>query len=233
MPLFPDLDALEVYVDTYIKANGNNEITGPQANNSLNGCIEFIRQSPLNYDKAQIASTSGAVVATSAIVVITEGQTPSSLSFSDNIYHQYVFINMSALPVPLANGLYYYNNTGGVENEIAAASAVVLYKAKNDLWVQGNTTGSGGGGAVQRQPKTYIVGSTPGGPTIETNTWSRPEFANAYIMLFVNRIQVDLIDAGDGSPFITKSLGSDTLTIDNYSGGWSQGDILSYILITP
>lgn len=232
MPLFPDIDALEAYVDTYIKANGNNEITGPQANNSFTGCIEFIRQSPLNYDKAQVESTTGAVVATSAVLVISNAATPSSLSFSDNIYHQYVFINMSSLPVPLASGLFYYNNTGGVETEIPAASAVVIYKAQNDLWVQGNTS-SGGGGSTQRQPRTYKVGTTSGAPTVGALTWTLPSFQNAYVVLYVNRIQADLIDAGDGSPFVTKTLGSDTLTIGNYFGGWVSGDILTYILITP
>lgn len=233
MPIvFPDIDALETYVDAYIKENGNQEITGDINNNALNGCIEFIRQSPLNYAKASVENTTGAVVASTPVVVFT-GSTPSSLTWNDNIYNEYVFINMTVLPIPLLGLLVYYKPDGTVASEIPAATVINVFKAANDLWVQGNNTGSGGGGSVQRQPLSYKVGTTPDAPIAGTSTWTLPNFLNAYVVLMVNRFPIDLSDMGDGSPYITKTLGSDTLTISNYGGGWNDGDVLTFILITP
>lgn len=235
MPLFNDIDDLEAYVDFYIKANGAQEITGPQANVSLNGCIEFIRQSPLNYAKAQVSAVSSGVVnALAPVVVFTNSSTPTSLTFTDNIYHEYIFINMSPLPIILTSPLVYYSLTGGALTTIPASTAINIFKAANDLWVMGNNANTGGGGgSVQRKPETFVVGTTPNAPTASSNTWTLPIFLSAYVVLILNRVPVDLINVGDGGPFITKALGSDTLTIGNYSTGWNNGDVLTYILITP
>lgn len=231
MLLFPDIDALEVYVDTNIIANGAELITGPINNTALNGCIEFIRQSPLNYAKAAVLNTSGAVIAPTPVVVFT-GSTPSSLTWGDNIYNEFVFINMTTTAITLLGLLIYYTPLGTTSDEIPANSVVNVFKAANDLWVQGNSSG-GGSGSTQKKPLTFVVGTTPDAPTANTLTWTLPAFENSYVVLFINRIPSDLLDTGDGSPYITKLLVSDTLTVSNYGTGWSNGDILTYILITP
>lgn len=233
MPLFPNIDALEAYVDQYIIANGNNEITGPQANVSLNGCIEFIRQSPLNHAKAQVESTTGGVTALAPVVVFSNAATPANLTYSDNIYHEYVFINMGPLDIPLTGSLGYYNLSGGFETVIPSNSVVNIFKATNDLWVLGSGSSGGGGGSVQKEPKSYKVGTTVGAPTAGEFTWTLPIFQNSYVVLFINRIPIDIGDMEDGGPYIEKTLGDTFLTIFNYSTGWNVGDVLTYILITP
>lgn len=95
----------------------------------------------------------------------------------------------------------------------------------------GNEGGGGGGGAVQKQPKSYKVGTTTDAPTAGTSIWSLSEFENSYVVLFLNGRQVPLSDIGDGSPYLTKVLSSTTITITNYA--WQTGDELTYILITP
>ena len=105
MPLFPDIDALQNYVDATMTANGSGDITGPENNNSLSGCIEFIRQSPLNWEKALVVN-SGGVVVTNIPVVVFITVTPTSLSFGSNIYNQFVFVNMTSGAIPLVSGLY-------------------------------------------------------------------------------------------------------------------------------
>jgi hypothetical protein len=232
MPLFPNIDALEAYVDTNITTNGNNEISGLEGNVSLNGCIEFIRQSPLNYAKASVVNSVAPQIAQTPVVVFT-GFTPASLTWNDNIYNEYVFINMTGSPIPLLGLLVYWTPLGTVSSEIPANSVVNVFKASNDLWVQGNNTGGGGGGSNQKQPLTFVVGTTPGAPTAGANTWTLPAFLNSYVSLTLNRTPVDLSDSGDGSPYITKALASSELTINNYPTGWNAGDVLSYILITP
>ncbi len=236
MPLpsqtFPDFPSLLAYINANIKPNGNEEITGILHNNVENGLLTFIEQSPLNWEKADVVNSASAQVAQRPVVVFT-GSTPASITWVDNIYNEYVFINMTVLPIPILGSLGYYNLSGQFIQEIPANTAINIFKASNDLWVQGNNSSTGGGGSVQRQPNTYIVGTTPGAPTAGTNTWTLPVFLNAYVVLIVNRVPIDLIDSGDGSPFITKPLISATLTIGNYSTGWNNGDILTYILITP
>lgn len=230
MPTFPNIDALETYVDTYIVANGIEAITGPINNDALNGCIEFIRQSPLNYAKAQIINSAGSVNVGGVPVNVFITNTPSFLTWTDNIYHEYIFINQTASPIQLSGSLVYYNLSGVAIDYIPANSSVNILKASNDLWVQANNTG-GGGGTSQKQPKTYVVGSTVDAPTAGTSTWQLPAFAGSWVTLTLNRGPVPTDDPLDGGSYTSKTLGSDTLTINGYQ--WATGDILSYILITP
>lgn len=233
MPLFPDIDALENYVDTNIVANGSELITGPINNTALNGCIEFIRKSPLNWSKALVESGGGDISLTDEYlgVVVFSTVTPNSLSFGDNIYNEYVFINMTSAAISLGTPSFYYNTSGQAIDIIPANTAINIFKATNDLWVQGNNTG-GGSGSTQKQPKTFIVGTTVNAPLAGDNTWTLAEFVNSYVVLVLGRsIVVDMTDAGDGGAYITKPIASDTLTITNWT--WNTGDILSYILITP
>jgi hypothetical protein len=232
MPTFPNIDALEAYVNAYIIANGNEEITGPIANDAFNGCVEFIRKSPLNWEEASVLNTSLAVIAPRPVVVFT-GSTPISLTWNDNIYNEYVFINMTASDIPLLGLLVYYKPNGTTSSVIPATTSVNIFKAENDLWVEGSNSGSGSGGSTQKQPLSFVVGTTPNSPTAGTLTWQLPAFQNSWVVLFIGTILADMSDAGDGSPYITKALTSDTLTINNYGNGWNNGDKLSYILITP
>lgn len=233
MPLFPDIDAVQAYVDTNIIANGAEYITGPINNKALNGCIEFIRKSPLNWAKASVENVGGDIVLSDDYlgVVVFSTAIPDSLSFGDNIYNEYVFINMTSGPIQLDTPSGYYNLAGQFISVIPANTAINLFKAANDIWVQGNNTGSGGG-STQKQPKTYIVGSTVGAPVAGTSVWQLGAFLNSYVVLVMARsIIVDMTDVGDGGAYIDKPLASDTLTIVNWI--WNDGDILSYILITP
>lgn len=85
----------------------------------------------------------------------------------------------------------------------------------------------------QKEPKSFLVGTTVGAPTAGASTWVNSDFANSYVVLFLNGAKVYHSDLGNGAPYITKVLASTTLTINNYSGGWVAGDIVEYILITP
>lgn len=229
---FATIDDWKSWVDANIIPNANEEITGDDGNITENAAVKFIKQSPLNWEKADVVNSAAPYVAQRPVVVFS-GTAPVSLTWNDNIYNEYVFINMTASVIPLLGLLVYYNTLGVPVSSIPVNSAVNVFKASNDLWI-GLTIGSGGGGgSTQKPPLSYVVGTTIGAPTAGTTTWQVANFAGSYVALFVGNILVDMSDAGDGSPFITKTLASDTLTINNYGAGWNNGDKLSYILITP
>lgn len=236
MPLpdqtFPNFPALLAYINANIKPNGNEEITGQLHNNVENGLLTFIEKSPLNWEKADVVNSASAYIAQRPVVFFT-GTAPVSFTWSDNIYNEYVFVNMTASAIPLLGMLVYYNTLGNPVSTIPPNTAVNVLKGRNDLWVGLTIGSSGGGGSTQKQPLSYVVGTTLGSPTAGTTTWQVSNFANSYVALFVGNILVDMSDSGDGSPYVTKTLSSDTLTINNYGAGWNNGDKLTYILITP
>lgn len=232
--IFNTIAQWENYVNTQIITNGNEEITGEIGNNAYNGAVKFVKQSPLNWSKAAIYSSGGVISLADNFlgVAIFSGTTPTSLTWGDNFYNEYVLINMTSDAIALSGSLVYYNLYGQAIDEISPNTAVNIFKASNDLWVAGSNPG-GGTGSAQKQPQTYIVGTTSGAPTAGTLIWQLSAFLNSYVTLRVNRGDTDLIDTGDGSPYITKPLASDTLTIGNYGTGWNDGDILTFTLITP
>lgn len=238
MPLpiitFNTFDELETYVNTVIIPNAMQLIDGEEHNAVENGLLEFIRKSPLNWETGNIVSSGGAVSATRPVTVITT-TTPTTLSWSDNIYNEYIFVNMTGNAIPLLSPLVYFTAAGTSLNYIPENTAVTILKTTNGLWVATSVSGTGGGGgSTQKQPRTFVVGTTLNAPTAGTFTWTLPAFANSWVVLILARsIIVDMEDTGDGSAYITKAVASDTLTISNYGEGWNTGDILSYILITP
>lgn len=229
---FSTLDQWKAWIDLNVIPNGNQEIIGNDGNITENAAVKFIRQSPLNWEKADVIDTASAVVAAKPVIVFT-GTTPASLTWPDNIYNEYVFVNMTGDAIPLLGALVYYLPTGVSVDNIPANTVVNILKSENDLWVGYSLTAGGGGGSVQKEPKTYIVGTTTGAPVAGALTWQLAAFENSYVKLWINYGITNQIDTGNGSPFITKAVASDTLTIGNYTGGWVAGDILDYILITP
>lgn len=235
MPTFSNIAQLVAYINANIIPNGNNDITGQENNDSLNGLAKFIEQSPINWNKTALYSSGGAISLANSYLGVAAflTTTPTSLSFGDNVYNQYVFLNLTDGAIPLGTPSAYYDLTGAAVSSIAANSALTLFKTSGNLWVQGNNA-AGGGGTTQKEPKTYVVGTTSGAPTAGATTWTLPAFANSWVVLFLNGGKANQSDAGNGSSYVTKaSLASDTITINNYTGGWVAGDVLDYILITP
>jgi len=232
---FPTIAQWENYVNTAWVTNGEEAITGVVGNNGVNGAIKFLKQSPLNWSKAAIYSSGGDIVLSNEYqgVAMFITTTPDSLSFGSNFYKQYLIINATDAAIPLDTPSGYYTVNGTTTTTIPANSAVNLFLADNDIWVGWTVSNGGGGGNTQKQPNTYVVGTTSGAPIAGETTWTNTVFENSYVFLFVNGVLVHQRNAGDGSFYLTKLLSSDTLTINNYPDGWTNGDILDYILITP
>lgn len=142
MPLpsqtFPNFSALATYINSLWVPNGVEEITGEIGNNVVNGLLTFIQQSPLNWQLTDVIANTGNVTIQRPVNVFTA--TPLSISFGDNIYNEYVFINTTPNPISIS-GLTYRDINLSPQNIIAAKQTLVIFKSKNGLWIQGNNSG--------------------------------------------------------------------------------------------
>jgi len=172
MPVLPTqtfntLDEWETWIDANIVTNGVQGISGNDGNITENAAVKFIRQSPINWQRAQVINSSG-VASASRPVVIFITSTPSSFTFGDNIYNQYCFVNTTSGAIPLGNSQTYYDINLVALTSIPPKSIVNISKAQNSLWIV-NTVPSQGSqstlppyvGIVDRgQPNDPVSGTS-------------------------------------------------------------------------
>jgi len=167
---FATLAAWQTWVDNNIITNGMELITGDDGNITENAAIYFITRSPLNWQTADIASAGGVVNVTRPITVIMT-VTPTSISWADNIYNEYVFINTTLGDVPTTVTYYDINLTA--VNKIPAKSVINICKAKNGNWILKSLPASGSGVIVPAL--NGVVGGggiddpVNGSPTFQSN----------------------------------------------------------------
>ena len=132
---FTDFNQLLNYINTEVVTNGNEEIDAVIMNNVVNGLLTFIEQSPLNNTKGVIVSIGGNVALNSPVTLIS-GTTPTSVTWGDNIYNQYVIINALSVAVPTL--VSFKDILGNVINSIPPQSVLNLYKLTNNDWINTN-----------------------------------------------------------------------------------------------
>lgn len=156
---FATFEELMNYINTEWVTNGEGDITGVIGNNVVNGLLTFIRQSPLNWETIKVVATSGSVSVTRPLTLFYS-LTPSSVSWTDNIYHEFVLINTTTSDIPLASGSFYYDISFLQKTTIPARTSVNISKAENGLWFQTNSTGSNTNAGLVRVPQRiqFIVG---------------------------------------------------------------------------
>lgn len=142
---FATFDDLMNYINQFIIPNGLQEIDGDEHNSVENGLLTFIRQSPLNWQTARIESTGGILSAVRPVTVFMSA-VPTSFTWGDNIYNQYVFINTTLGDIPTSTTYYDINLTA--TNIIPAKSIVNVSKASNGLWIVSSVPSSGSQAAV-------------------------------------------------------------------------------------
>jgi len=160
---FPTFDDLMNYINTYIITNGMELIEGVEHNNVENGLLTFVRQSPLNWQTADIFSSGGAISVLRPINVIMTS-VPTSITWGDNIYNEWVFINTTGGNIP--SNTYYDINLSPVTS-IPAKSTINVCKVKNGQWIIKSLPSSGSGtvthpyvGVVDRGLPTDPVSGT-------------------------------------------------------------------------
>ena len=138
---FATFNDLLVYINNNWVTNDNGDIDAIVGNNVVNGLLTFITQSPLNYQKAAVSASTGAVVVGRPATIFTA--TPSALSWGDNIYNQLVFINTTGNAIPLLSGFYYRDINLAAAYSIPRKTVLVLYKTNNNEWVMGTPSAGG------------------------------------------------------------------------------------------
>lgn len=156
---FNSLDEWQTWIDSNIITNGNQEITGNDGNITESAAVKFIKRSPLNWEKTAVVSVGGAVVASRPITVFMT-TTPTSLTWGDNIYNEFVFINMTASEIPLLGSLVYYDAFQNPVDNIPPNQVVNIVKASNDLWVSSNNVLPAPLSGLVPEPLDFIVSST-------------------------------------------------------------------------
>lgn len=142
---FVNFDDLMTYINTFIITNGMELIEGVEHNAVENGLLTFIRQSPLNWQTVRIEGNGGVLNAVRPITLFMT-TTPTSFTWSDNIYNEYRFINTTLGDIPTI-ATYYDINLQPV-NIIPAKSIVSIVKASNNQWVVGAVPSNGAKAAL-------------------------------------------------------------------------------------
>lgn len=153
MPLpvqtFPNITALRTFVNTYITPNGVNAITGTEDNSAMNGFIDFILKSMVNYSFVNIISSGGIVVLPAPMNIITV--LPTSVQWNDNFQNEYYIVNALGVNIPLAATYSYVDAYGTTQIVIPARTAIHIAKATNGTWIQMNNVGGGSSGGLPPQ----------------------------------------------------------------------------------
>ena len=142
---------LENYIDTYVKPNGINAITGDEANTAFNGLADFIIKSMVNgkYAKNQTLS-SGTLLLPVGQSVNYISVAPTNINWNPDFQNEYYIVNATGTDIPTLTS--YTDAFGAVLNLIPARTAVHIAQGENGTWYQiNNVGGSGGSGGLPPQ----------------------------------------------------------------------------------
>lgn len=141
MPLpiqsYNTITTLRNAINTYLVPNGSGDINATEINNVLNSVVDFLAASSVNGGLAKIEQSGGAIVLSNGVTIV-KTTIPTSLTWIDNIYNQWVIINQLSSSIPLLSGLSYVDIFGTVQTSIPANTTVNLYKVSNGQWVNSN-----------------------------------------------------------------------------------------------
>lgn len=194
---FNNFDDLLAYINSEWITNGTGTIDAVIGNNVVNGLLAFIRQSPLNYQTAEIVST-GVPVTNPRPVTVFMTTPAASLQWPDNIYNQYFFVNTTSVAIPLSGGMLYYDIDLVAQTTIPANTTVLISKANNGQWIS-LYNASGGSGTTTRFHRLQFTigqGDSPmnDGDTVLEITVDNPSADSESVILDGPELFRDLTD---------------------------------------
>lgn len=209
---FPNFQQLATYINNFWTQNGMEEITGIIGNDVVNGLLTFIEQSPLNWQKAKIESGGGAVMASRPIIVFMSN-VPTSVSWMDNIYYEYVFVNTTNGDIPSDT---YYDINLTATSIIPAKSIVNIAKASNDLWIIKSVPSSGSGSGTLPSLTGLVGGGGADDPVNGLGTFQSNKLIGLGARISILYAETPISNWGDNAAF----------TLDNTTGifTWLNGN---------
>jgi hypothetical protein len=139
---FPNISALNNFINTKIIPNGIKSITGQDENDVQIALSNFIVSYGINTTSADVSSASGIILLTKPVTLFT-GSLPTSIQWPDNVQNQYYIVNTFGVPIPLSAGFSYLDEALVERTNIPALSAVQIMKAENGSWIKVNTATAG------------------------------------------------------------------------------------------
>ena len=141
MPTTPitisDIDALIAYILANWVQNNNQAITGTIGQNVVYNLGELLKQNPENWDKATVVPTNGNYTTQSSeCLIIFTNNSNGGLSFGNNIWNKWYFVNETNNERVFLGGETYVDVSGNTVDRIAARSVVSIAKGEDDLWYQ-------------------------------------------------------------------------------------------------
>lgn len=181
-------DQLRAYINTFIIPNGQGLILGIEHNNVENNLLTFAVQAPLNWQEAKIYSTYDAVNVERPVNVF-QNNAPSSLTWGDNIYNEFEFINMTNTNIPFVSGKYFFDKDNNIITYIPSHQVLNIKKAENGFWIQANNFSSSAAATIAAQELNFIVGK--GSPIIMNQGDTTLTINNANILLNSVKVYID------------------------------------------
>jgi hypothetical protein len=217
---YQTLAALLQDTNTIWIPNGVGDITGIFGNAQINGLAKFIQQSPLNWNGAKTITTGGDITLSNGVTVIS-GITPTSITFGDNVYNEWIIINLTGDDVNLASGKVYYTSFGEQLNYIPANQALRISKGINSLWYQSNnfTSTSGSGNTVFNEIDAIVGVDSPIiiPANATTYTINSANIATKSVKVYIDGTRIFPNIVGQLSVDIVYTPNFVTITFFNYS----------------
>lgn len=226
---FPTFNDLLTYINTFWITNGMEEITGVIGNDVVNGLLTFVEKSPLNWNKAKIESTGG-IVSVSRPISVFMTNTPTSLSWPDNIYNEYVFINTTANNIPLAAGFSYYDINLSPVTNVRAKSRLNIVKANNNLWIQRDGGAGDGTSGILPFDIAKKVDGQPGSPIAGLTTYQNDDLINAsgVVAIIVNNGNENIEDGNFTFDSTTGTIDRSPNVWVGAGGGYTGDSLIMY-----
>lgn len=132
-----DIDQEIAYILTNWIQNNNQLITGTIGQNVVWNLAQFIKQNPENYQKASVVVTNVNYTpnVNECIIIFTNNST-GGLTWIDNRWNKYYFVNITNNIRTFFNGKFYYDINGATQTTLAARSTLFLAKGEDDYWYQ-------------------------------------------------------------------------------------------------
>lgn len=132
-----DIDQEIAYILANWYQNNSQLITGTIGQNVVWNLAQFIKQNPENYQRATVVTTNGNYTPNKdQCIIIFTNNSSGGLTWIDNRWNKYYFVNVTNNIRTFFNGKFYYDINGATQTTLPARATLYLAKGDDDYWYQ-------------------------------------------------------------------------------------------------